>query len=187
MNSSPENWALLGTVASEGGPYLVVDVVHAPDWSGVSEDDYDGLCLELGTAAPKSGVVTRRHSHVAVAWDPGGGGIAEILRSPSAFGLLRWWGDGTATPGTRGMTLRARETEYIGDLPLYSGRVLVLWAPEDGRCIDTANNGPVPGSQLSIDGTAYILACAPGVYRVEHHRLELGDEFGVRCWFERKL
>jgi hypothetical protein len=149
-------------VSSEGGPVLVADFETLRSWRGAFHEsgDYETACETLGFDTVAELPIG---SHLAVVWNIGGPGTADIvIFSPEHISIVRIWPDGSWTDQECEQAVISAATERFGSeelaqITISSGYLLALWAPEDM----SAGGSPVGESgvpeDLSIgDGGAYV-------------------------------
>lgn len=160
---------LVGTVAGEGGPFLIADRRAAESWTG-SEGDFEQVF-----GLPPGGGIVRVGSTEGVAWEAEGAATAHVYRLGDEELLVqREWTTHVETPT---VTPRA---DILGTIQIPSGGLVVLWSaiawedlyepPSEGQVemLSTLSMLDV-GVQLSVPAGRY--ACWTG-----------HTDDAYRCW-----
>ena len=184
----------VGTVSSEGGPFLLADGRAIRVWRGVQTRDYEKLCDELSAAAPTWGIAVTVDGRDAVAWEPEGGCIAHMYSaSPRSLVLVRVYtselgrADSVRAAGIRAPVGAA---DHIGRIEIDTGVLAALWAPESGACVqdeDLAGTSPRPSGALVIEGSCLLVRLASGRYRCSAESIDVEHGTVLRCRIEPDL
>lgn len=179
---------ILGTVSSEGGPFLLADWTTAQQWGGVDDsDDYERAC-ELLSGGKNFAEIEIGNSR-GIVWDAHGAGTADVIALPDRLTLIRLWFDEEEDEETilRLAALPIETPEPAGKLMLNSDALVLLWAPEDGGCLENLPDElpAPPDGDLAIDGSSLIVPLAAGTYHCFLDELSDPDADAVRCHFVR--
>jgi len=178
----------VGTVSSEGGPFLLADGRAIRVWRGLQTRDYEKLCDDLSAAAPMWGIAVTVDGRDAVAWEPEGGCIAHMYgTSQHSLVLVRvFTSELGRADAVRDAGIRAPvgATDDIGRIDIDSGILTVLWAPESGACVldkDLAGTNPRPSGTVVIEGSCLLVRLEPGRYRCAADSVDVEDGTVLRC------
>ncbi|MFL5441305.1 MAG: hypothetical protein ACJ79W_19270, partial [Myxococcales bacterium] len=78
----------VGTVSSEGGPFLLADAGAVRVWRGSDTNDYDELCKALDAAGPMWGLGWRLGPHDATVWEPEGPATVDVFAASETSLIL---------------------------------------------------------------------------------------------------
>lgn len=161
----------VGWVSSEGGPFLIGAIESIVDWDGNDLSKYEELCEMLGDNRAMAFKLSNR---VVVAWDPGAGS-ARVFASDSEIVLEMMWSEGPINPTDK------PQQAPLATLDVPSGRLGILWSPEDGRVLTSAPSAPARPKGLAIDGSSLVLQIRAGKYEAIVGDVEVdGDVIGRR-------
>jgi hypothetical protein len=163
----------LGILASEGGPILLMDAAHATAWHGTNSSDYERACDLLDGPPSKRWVEIPLGSWMALLWEIGGEGIADVFRlAPDRHVIVKSWtgpDEKDREAAVRELAAMPAESPIpVGSVDLASGVLLLLYAVEDGAAITNLQGAPpvqVKGSGLAFSNSGLTLAVSPGVLR----------------------
>lgn len=152
----------LGHVDAEGGPLLIADAELGQLWDRVDGSDYERACDFFDSLPEKEGgSISIMHGH-GLLWEMNGAGTAHIFSlQDQGFILLRSW---PVDPDREDVAmLMAAEVPVdltrLGDLHLSSGSLLILWATENGACVQAADlvEGGRPSGEMAFDTAGFIV------------------------------
>ena len=179
---------LLGTVSSEGGPLLIADATFIQSWRGIDDGgaDYDRACELSGNG----GEITLGAGH-GVLWEMGPGTATVVRQSESTLVLSCGWFE-TADPDDESFVSLASLplsdlSVALGEVTVHSGTLVILWAPENGRCVESTvvPSDGIPTGEMSMGGTGLIVAVRPGRYAFLHDEVETDHAGAQRCHVRR--
>jgi hypothetical protein len=161
--------------------------------SGTSAD-YERACRALDPSA--DGAFIAVGAGQVLVWELGGPGTADVFRKSDAeIVLSRGWYE-TTTPSDETVASLAsvplsERAVLLGELDVDSGTLVILWAPESGGCVQSTEVPPdgVPTGEVSMGGTALMVAVRPGRYACIHDEVEAAPADGRRChlrWVGRR-
>jgi len=181
----------LGTVSSEGGPFLIADARAARTWRGAEEGsrDYDAACSALEQMGRwRWGIPWHLDGLGAAVWEPGGPGTSWVFRrEDGGLVLVRGWFDGDWDAAAREAATKPRGGELLGNIDAPSHVLVVLWSPENGNCIlegDLSSGNRQPSGDISIDGSSLVIGVAHQRFQwyLDDVRIPAGD--ALRCFIE---
>jgi hypothetical protein len=183
---------VLGSVSSEGGPFLLADALAVRSWRGAAESstDYTRLCEALDRAGPTWGLTWRLGDCDTVVWEAEGAGTADVLRtSPSSLLLVRGWFDGDWEAATlAAANVQRGKEDLLGEIEIRCGVLAALWTPEDGTCVteaDVARGSGEPTGDVAISGSSLLVRLSSGRYICHADQVEVGQGSALRCFVER--
>lgn len=118
---------VLGTVLGEGGPFLLVDRVHAEGWQGAADGstDYDQV-YDLGEGGGPIAV----SAGVGVAWEAEGAAVVIVARYADDRLLLHraWADDNDTSQAPTDRDVPASGAVEVGRVEV-GGELVILWSP----------------------------------------------------------
>lgn len=174
----------VGSVSSESGPLLLVDVMNLADWSGTARGDYERICHWLDDNPGTPGYGAEVGMEHGLVWDLGGPGTADVFRrSRQDLLICRAWEDDEDRL-SRAAASPAVEAERFGAVSVRSGWLLAFWPTAAGTEIVLPADR-VDGHQVEVDGVGdagLLVTLEPGEYfawwdKANHSSLPMR-----RCW-----
>jgi hypothetical protein len=165
----------LPTVSSEGGPILIGDLERVRKWRGVDETgtspDYLLACNKVRSSA------FANIDDSLLVWNFGGPGTGFLVRTNEMISFIRVWANEEVTDHMIiELTRKIEFSPAENHLRIFSGTIVFLWAPEDGRSIAITNgDSGVPSGDFCMDGTAFFMKVGQGVFGIESAASENGD------------
>lgn len=179
---------IVGSVSSEGGPFLLADAVAVRAWRGAAEGqaDYEQLCDRLAQAGPTWGCPLRIGECAAVVWEAEGEGTADVLvAAPDSLLLVRGWFDGDWTAATmKAAAVTPGDGQTLGTVEISRGVLAILWAPEEGASITDADvaRGAGEPSELAISGSSLLVPLPSGRYECFADQVHVDQGSALRCF-----
>jgi hypothetical protein len=163
----------IGHVSGEGGPLLLVDRMTAISWRGVEAGgkDYERACAVLEVRLEIEGGAIEIDHGVGLVWDMEGGGTAGVFRRARNYVVVARIWPKDPDDSEAFLTLAAAHSVdlcKIAELPIISGTLAILWAPEDGRAFESIDPFGLPMGEMSMGGTGLTLELASGIYDCFH-------------------
>jgi hypothetical protein len=177
----------VGTVTSEGGPFLLADAREVRRWQGNCSNHYQLLGDALSAAGPTLGLRWSLGEYEATIWQPEGPGTAEVfsVSDDSLLLVLGLFFDGDWAHGIRtAAAAPAGQTDEVGEIDLPSGVLAILWSPESGRCVldaDISGGNTRPTGGLTFDESGLLTRLPRGRYRCLADIVAITQGEAVRC------
>src|SRR5262249_8679555 len=161
----------IGLVSSEGGPLLLMDASIADSWHGSEGNDYDRACNLFDATPDLEGTEIDIGKGKGILWEMGGAGTAAIFKASESHCVVvrPWLSDPSDNNALRGLAEQPLSHPIeIGELTSSGGNMVILWAAEDGSCIEPMSvpeSGRVVGkmameeSCLSVKLTKVVFRC----------------------------
>ena len=170
----------LFSINAEGGPLLLMDAATAGKWRGVEagSSDYQELCAILDDSPSAPGLFFNVGGSLCLAWEMSGAGTADVFRKEN--GVVRlvraWLAKDTPEELQRLADAEDKDGTLVGELPITSGYLAVLWAPESGETIFASGEGEVQEVKgTSIDESAFLVNMPIKKYACVHDEVAVGD------------
>jgi hypothetical protein len=175
----------LGSVNAEGGPLICIDGPLVPQWTGISGADYDRGCALFDADPLLEGAEIGVGNGNAVLWAMGGAGTAAVFRiTEEHFVIIRAWPiDPLDLNIARLIAIEPLSNEKeVGNLSVGSGILTVMWAVEDGACIElpaSLASGRLNG-EASIEDSGLVFEVKYKIFRCLHDTVDTAGGNGRR-------
>jgi hypothetical protein len=171
-------------VDSEDGPLLIADARAARLWRGSDGNgsDYERAYKPLLSGAP--GTTIPIDSHQAVIWELGGAGTADVFYEKRVqIRIVRAWVDNKDIIDVLADAPLNKNHTNLGAIEVSSGVLAILWAPENGQCIESlrVSQSSRPSGEMATDSAGLLLKVPKGQYTCLHDEVEKGGEAARRC------
>jgi hypothetical protein len=162
-----------------------MDSVLVPFWKGIEGDDYVRACAIFDDTPKTEGAEIDIGTGKGIIWEMQGAGTADVfMHSESHLCITRIWPhDSTDQSAPQYIADQpVRRDQYIGDLLVESGVLVILWAPEDGSSINLASNANVsrPTGEMAIDTAGLIVPVSRSSFACFHDCVEVPAGVGRR-------
>jgi hypothetical protein len=177
----------LGYVNTEGGPLLISDVALVCHWNGIVGTDYNRACALYDADETLEGIEIEIKDGKAFLWEMRGAGTAEIFKiNDNHLVIVRIWPtdplDSSVTRLIAGEPLK--EIKRLGNLTIETCALAVLWAAEDGTCIEFPANikseSGRPIGEIMIDDSGLMLSVRCKKFTCVHDEVETAFGSGRR-------
>jgi hypothetical protein len=178
----------LESVSSEGGPLLLADANVARKWRGVEEGghDYERACDLFDKNPDLLGGMIAIGKREGLLWELQGAGSAHIFRNnENNFVVVRAW---LATPDDANMLLQLAQLEPqeltpLGILNVSTSILAILWATENGECIETldVDDFERPSGEMSTEEAGLLLKVKGSEYKCYHDTIRIDGNSAIRC------
>jgi hypothetical protein len=166
---------------------------HTRSWdgSGTGRDrpDYERACARLEERRGIEGCTIEIAQGNGLVWEMDGGGTAAVFRGARDYVVVvRIWAEDPDDRGPFRTLAEAPSVQRIriGELPISSGVLAVLWAPEDGRAFESLDSMGLPMGEMSMSGTGLTLEVLPGTYECFHDLVANAAGEARRCHLVRQ-
>lgn len=184
------NMRELNYVNTEGGPLLLVDAKFGHLWTGIDGSDYDRACEIFNSNPLLEGGLISIGDGSGLLWEMSGAGTAHVFSSSNAdLIIVRTWPINASRSDIP--KLMANEAiqnpKKLGCFNLISEFLLILWAAENGDCVEGIDfSAGRPSGEMAIDTSGAIVKLAPSRYECWHD--EIKNDLGVarRCFIYKK-
>lgn len=186
----------LQEVSTEGGPLLIADAALARSWRGIEGDnksDYTRACKIFESGDPPGGAIPLG-SGQAVVWDMEGPGVADVFAPNSTCMIIvRAWLDNLEGSEEFDAVEKLAHVPIgvateLGILEITSGVLAILWAAEDGECIeslDIPEDGRPTGKSAS-EASSLLIGLHEGRYSCLHDYVHVNGNAARRCHIVRQ-
>lgn len=175
----------LGYINAEGGPLLVADSVLVPYWKGIEGKDYDRACAIFDHCHETEGAEIDIGTGKGIVWEMQGAGTVDVFKhSETHLCISRIWPhdpkDSSAPQMIADQQLRC--DQHIGNLLVESGRLVILWASEDGSSIGLTSDADVsrPTGDMAIDTAGLVVRVSRSSFACFHDSVEVSAGLGRR-------
>jgi len=175
----------LGYINAEGGPLLVMDSVFVPYWKGIEGEDYDRACAIFDNNPKSEGAEIDIGTGKGIVWEMQGAGTANVFKhSESHLCITRIWPHDPKDSSAPRLIAdqQVRRDQYVGDLLIESGRLVILWATEDGSSIRLSSDADVsrPTGDMAIDTAGLVVRVSRSSFACFHDSVEVSAGVGRR-------
>ena len=175
-----------GTVSGEGGPLVFADASRIGIWDGIDGSSYEELCSFLEIEGNEQGGKITPGGEELIVWELQGAGTADVLRASNGSLLIirSWLNSSEGTNEVFTSQPRSKDATLLGEIQIKSDFLGVLWAPENGSCVEELSEGR-PSGEMSLDDGGWIVRCESGNYSFWHDNVQTADGDARRLWIER--
>lgn len=177
----------IGYINTEGGPLILIDAFLAPKWKGIEEDgtDYKRACsLFDSNQILEGGIIPIEDSH-ALLWEMEGAGTADVFKKDeNHFFIVRTWPvnpqDESFAESLAEMT--PENLIEIGELLVPSNNLVILWATESGKCVESVeiSKSGLSNDSRGIGDSGFIFPLRSHHVRCFHDKVETNRGLGRR-------
>ncbi len=167
----------VGYINAEGGPLLVMDASVALLWKGVDEGgiDYKRACALFDKSPTIEGGDIPIGKTTGMVWEMKGPGTANIFTNSHLMIIRAWLVDPTDNAAVRQLAEHpVLALSELGQLTVSTGMLAILWAAENGKCIQTSADPPsgCPTGATTFETAGLVLKVKKGNYKCQHDQVE---------------